>query len=182
MPRQRHTHKPNTRYDYQSIRVKGEHLMNMKNEAIPTSETELKKFVENYSSELFGGISYWVDNNLDAEFERPIRPDFLGRYEDGCYAIVELKMVAKAMESSDRNSYDPMRLVIGQCIHYFHALAERVEASTNLNEDGLRVLSQIFRIYIVTDVYAKPIENMCKLLHAHGFSINYIPVSSLLED
>ncbi len=156
--------------------------MNMANEAVFNSEKKLKAFVEQARDALFGEDIEWLDNNLEAEFERPIRPDFLGRYPDGCYAIVELKSVAKYIEDKKRNSYHPMRLVVGQCLHYFHALSEFVEGSTNLNEDSLEVLSQTFRIFIVTDVYAQPIENMCRVLRAHGLQIDYIDACSFLED
>ena len=156
--------------------------MNMTNEATFKSESELKYLVAQALDTLVSENIDWLDTNLEAEYVRPIRPDFLGKYEDGCYAIVELKMVSKAIEESNRNPYDPMRQVVGQCLHYFHALSEFVEGSKDLNEDSLKEVAQIFRIFIVTDVYAEPIENMCKLLRAHGFQINYIDATSFFEN
>lgn len=156
--------------------------MNTKKEYMFNSEKQLKSFVEANASELFGEDIIWIDPNLDAEFVRPIRPDFLGKYEDGQFAIIELKMVSKFMEKGNANSYHPMRIVVGQCLHYFHALAESVEGSTDLPEEHLKVLSQIFRIFIVTDVYAEPVENMCRVLRAHGIQIKCIDASSCLDD
>ena len=46
--------------------------MTMKNEAIFNSEKELKKFVGENLSKLFGENISWIDNNLEAEFERPM--------------------------------------------------------------------------------------------------------------
>ena len=155
--------------------------MNMKNEAIFNSEKELENFVEKNFSKLFGKGITLIDNNLKAEYIRPIRPDFLGRYKDGGYIIVELKFVRNAIESNDANSYYPMRLAVGQCLNYFNALAEQFMGSNELHEEILSAFSKFVKMYIVTDVYAKPIDNMCKVLRGNKFQIEYINAGSLSE-
>ncbi len=155
----------------------------MKNESVFNSEKELKNFVKNNSSLLFGDNIEWLDPNMTGEYGRKIRPDLLGRYKSGdeLFLIVEVKLVSKAIERSDRNPYDPMRLSIGQCLHYFHASRQLI-GSFEFDEQSFKNLSRFINLFIVTDVCAEPIENMCRVLRAHGIEIKCIDASSYLDD
>ncbi len=156
--------------------------MSQKNEFVFNSEKELKNFVKSNSSQLFGDNIEWLDPNMVGEYGRKIRPDLLGKYESGdeLFLIVEVKLVSKAIERSDMNPYGPMRLSIGQCLHYFHASRQLI-GSFEFDDQSFKNLSKFINLFIVTDVYAEPVENMCRVLRAHGIQIKCIDASSCLD-
>lgn len=158
--------------------------MNTTNEAVFDSEKDLKSFVDANRSKLFGDEIEWLrDRNLPGESQGKVKPDLLGKCKAGnyIYTIVEIKFVSDGIERSDDNSYRLSRLVVGQSLHYLCALMKKVLPEMEFTENVFANMSALVKLFIVTDIHAQPLENMCNLLKANGFQIEYINASSHLE-
>lgn len=149
----------------------------MINEARFENEDGLTDFVKANTFNVFGENIEWDNENLPAETGSPMFPDLMGKDSDKCWVIVEAKLVAKRQGA---NWYATMRESVGQIIHYAHAFLNKSLKNIEYSDDGLsKISSSVLRLFIVTEVYAEPIENMCRLLRAHGINLNYISIERL---
>lgn len=141
-------------------------------------ESHFRKYIRRNPSIIFGNEKIqWIDTNLPGETGNDMNADLMFRDSNNREVIIEVKLVEKAMRSKKQHTYQPMRQAVGQIVHYAYGYTKKVcNNFPNIHSPPKNVLkhaSQLARLVIVTDRYAPSIENMCNLLHAHGFDIEY---------
>ncbi len=147
------------------------------NEAIFNSESEFTRYIEDNIFDVFGEEFILRKQSLPSPRGGRIRPDIIGSDKTGNPIIAEIKLLKKRKDAS---VYWPMRESIGQVIDYAYGYA-RLIAKTPPSDTNLQNTIKVLRLFIVTEVYAESIENMCQLLRVQGINIEYISIERLRQ-
>ena len=141
-----------------------------------SSEQELKKYIKDCTSEIFGEDITWFRTNLPGE-NGQIQPDLIGRDVNNKPVIVEVKPFHPRRGA---NQYYKPREAVGQVLHYATAyIQKRLTDPRDLSNEQLTDELKNVRLFILGDVYSEPVEKMCHLLQAHGINIVYISLDCI---